>query len=1228
MNKSLQTKILRRTTSSEEYSVYMAGLERDLVEPIVIESRDDLKSTSKWQSLLTPFHHQVTNLITFCRRLPVTLLADDVGLGKTISAGLIISELMTRSRLTKILIVCPKLLGPQWKEELETKFNISARVLTGKDLLGDEGDDVAAVITTYQSASLYLDKIRPDQFQMLILDEAHKLRNLYGTPKAPKVATQFRLALEARRFRYVLMLTATPIHNRLWDLYSLVDLLTVARGHKNPFGSEEMFIKKFIGDGRAKSRILRPEAKDEFRSIVYGYMSRVRRDDAKLYFPTRKVQMHQVDPSQGEIKLIQTLAEPIQKLNRLAQISILQALTSSPEALLAQLENMARNGTVTQNLFVEVKDIVLHMGRSAKLTGLASLIAKLKQENPEKWRLVVFTSRLETQTSICAYLEELDIKVGVINGASGARNQATLERFRKTPHECRVIVSTEAGSEGINLQIANVLANYDLPWNPAIVEQRIGRIQRLASEHANVSIFNIMLRGTFEEYIVGRLMEKLQMASHAIGDIESLLVASGIGGEDDDASSFDELIRQLVVAALANKDVEKDTQLKEESIANAKLELEREETSINEMLGGMGGAEHQGPRAPNLPQQEHSMQPIDFTLASFNSFGANVHEAGSDNYFVEEQGGGRETIRFDEKTKSDSTLYAPGSPAFQRLVSRVVARSVCLVNDADGDILQHATPAVEKWAQSFGGLLKPLIITNTTKCFTGKAVIRVRASVAHDSYERLVEVGCSPVVHRTTVGKPGLHLLPQIVEAVSTLGINLAELENAVSLDTPIAEFRRFYLERRKAELDAAGTDERKRDKLDKEFTPQLEMTLVSLKGDVHRELECLAQYTIGPQIYESSLMVLPSEKKLINPPVLTLCAMTSVAVPDNCLSVCQVTKLKALTHLLVRSEISGRLGLPEHAAVCSVSHKNVLSDELEESSVSHKLVLKDLLKTSAVSHKKAEAEYFTTCDFTNNTVLIDEIATSQISGKKFRLDQGQASEWTNKKGHCSEFVYCPVSFKNIAVDETELCAVTGIAVRKGLLEKCEVTQQAVVPSELGRCMVTGKRAINSLLVSNGVSFGQLLESAAVRSHGGKFCAPIEAIHCQWSGTATHPDDIRECALTALSIHFSFATRSGRPTLQRLVELLEGTARGTDQTVLWATIEPHITKAIGKGRCDIKAASLSPDKKSLAVCAEVKTFLGLRVQHTGLVYSLTDREVIGHCAIGRRSTASWHRITA
>src|SRR5206468_1118676 len=143
---------------------------------------------------------------TFCRRLPVTLLADDVGLGKTISAGLIVSELISRSRISKILIVCPKLLCPQWREELLTKFGLEATVAIGQEVIDAEPSEIGAVITTYASARLHLEKIPRDRFQMLILDEAHKLRNLYGVEKPPQVALRFRAALEERRFRYVLML--------------------------------------------------------------------------------------------------------------------------------------------------------------------------------------------------------------------------------------------------------------------------------------------------------------------------------------------------------------------------------------------------------------------------------------------------------------------------------------------------------------------------------------------------------------------------------------------------------------------------------------------------------------------------------------------------------------------------------------------------------------------------------------------------------------------------------------------------------------------------------------------------------------------------------------------------------------------------------------------------------------------------------------------------------------
>jgi len=117
---------LQPAAGQADYRIHCDALEWSLAEPIIINSAEDIKSRADWQDRLDPYHHQVQNLMRFCRRLPVTLLADDVGLGKTISAGLIVSELMKRSRIAKVLVICPKILIPKWIEELEAKFGIEA----------------------------------------------------------------------------------------------------------------------------------------------------------------------------------------------------------------------------------------------------------------------------------------------------------------------------------------------------------------------------------------------------------------------------------------------------------------------------------------------------------------------------------------------------------------------------------------------------------------------------------------------------------------------------------------------------------------------------------------------------------------------------------------------------------------------------------------------------------------------------------------------------------------------------------------------------------------------------------------------------------------------------------------------------------------------------------------------------------------------------------------------
>jgi hypothetical protein len=937
--------------------------------------------------------------------------------------------------------------------------------------------------------------------------------------------------------------------------------------------------------------------------------------------------MHRVKPTSAELELIAVIAKPIQKMNRLAQIGILQALVSSPHALASQLTNMARNGTAPVELATTVAGIVARMPPSAKLNGLGVLIDQLIKQNQNGWRLVVFTTRRETQTTIQDFLQNQGLKVGIINGDSGQRNQETITSFRQTPPGCRVIVSTEAGSEGVNLQVANVLVNYDLPWNPMIVEQRIGRVQRLGSDHAFVSIFNMTLQGTFEEYIVGRLMEKLQMASHAIGDIEALLQGSDIGeGDEDAAATFEDRILSLVLSALTGKNVEEDVRLKETSIENAKRELEREEASINSLLGGMDGVGYVGPRSPTLPPADHSMEVPGFTLSALRMLGLRVSEH-KPGVFLAEDRASKEYVAFEEELIGDRriTLYSPQTPAFQRLVKRAATSGIHDVNDADVNPEVDAIEIVRQWLAGNGAKMTAHSVVSVARGFEGNALLRVRANTAHDSYERLVSCACACEDHRHKIdGADGLAPVDKLIRDAATVGVDAEKVRAAGERDDAIAEFSRFYLERGRVEMESAGADERKRRKLEDDFTPRLDMTLVGLEGVVQRDITVRARYTFpSGGAYESDLVVRPSSVLVIDAPATDRCAESDLTVPKSCLRTCEISGGKVLRHLLTSSDVSGREALPQFAAKCAFSGKLALQDELEKSDVTGRVVATALIKTSVVSGKRAEPDQFEQCSFTQADCLKSELSRSEISGRFYRLDQQSRSELSGKTGHKDEFIYCFETRQLIASTEAESCEVTQKKVRPGVLATCDVTGKRVLPSALATCSVTKKRALKTLLVSSSVSETSLLPEVAVASVSGRFCAPAEVEECSWSGRKVHPDDLRTCGLTGLPIHAEFATSHTPPRLRPLVELLDGIRRTTDQDEVWSKITGRLSVALKGGKSRVEAAVVSPSKQRVASCSEWKTLLGFRVHQVGAIYDLADNVLIGRLAEGKRGANGW-----
>ncbi len=1194
---TFQAKILRCAKSISDYNLYFAGLEWSLIDPIIIEDRKDLRSMPQWKERLDPYNHQINNLINFCRRLPVTLIADDVGLGKTISAGLIISEMISRGRISKILIVSPKILLPQWREELVSKFYIPSEIVIGSDISKIKKTiGLQVILTTYSTSRLHFSDLEKIGFEMLILDEAHKLRNLCGVQESPKIAKIFNQAFENRAFKYVLMLTATPIQNRLWDIYSLIQLLTSARGVENPFGTEGNFAKEYISDERSKARKLRPDKQEKFRSIVYSYISRIRRNQVNLFFPDRIVKLVKVDRFPSEVRLFNLLSKKIKNLHKFAQISLLQACVSSSHALAKELENMARNGTVSDEFAIEVRSVIEEDDVSAKLQGLGALIDDLIIENPKEWRVVIFTCRRETQSIIYDYLIRKGCACGVINGDSADRNQEVVKEFNNQFITMHVIISTEAGSEGLNLQVANVLVNYDLPWNPMIVEQRIGRLQRLSSNHAKVTVMNIILKDTFEEFIVGRLMEKIQLACHAVGNIESLLQPLGIDDEDDD-SSFEQKIKDLVLTSLSGKDIEQAVDMEENNILEAKRQLEENEENINQLLGDGSDFIYQGPRFPRLQPSKYSMDSLAFTKEALLHFD---NKNGKEDEINAGYVGG----------VKQSRDYSPGTINFDRLVSQTIENALHLVQDLDIELYQRNEQVCKEWATKFGGVYQSISIKDTQRRYVGSALLRVRVTVAYDSYEKLINVECNEFSSDDTIELDDISPLGQIINSPDELRISTNHLISEAMKDESVSEFSRFYSERLEEELKYIQNNEAKKIKLLDDLTPRINIMLVGLQGALRRVNKVVVQYSLGEsEIYLSDLALCSSENRILKQPSFKICEVSSRKVPIDCFDKCDISGKLVIKDLLFKSETSGRRALQGYSVICETTGKKVIVDEVVKSDISHKYIARNDVKTSAVSGKRAEPEYFGMCDFTLEDVLLSELAVSQYSRKHYRIDEQRTSAISGKSGHKSEFVECSITLQPMFIEECEKSEVSGKIVMPGLLEICSVSGKKALPIEMDKSAVSGKVALKKYFVISSLSEAHLLEQEAIRSSAGKFCSPEETKACCWSGKQYHIDDLRICKLTGLRMHYKYINSRGMSEI--LCDLLDGVNTRTDKSELWNSIVPHIAGLRDPNSSKIVNAVISPDYKKIALRIVTRKWFGMSVHYHGLFFSLLDNLRIG-----------------
>jgi SNF2 family DNA or RNA helicase len=498
-----------------------------------------------------PFDYQWQTAETVLRRMRGrAVLADEVGLGKTIEAGLVLSELRMRNLADRVLVVVPPGLAQQWREELERKFALPTTMVgqAGWDAGSCHPVLIASLATARREPLRSVLTRAP--WDAIIVDEAHRLRN-------PRSASG-RLA-RALSARYLLLLTATPVENRLQDLYELVSL--VAPGL---LGTPAQFRTQH---GSGVSAIPRNVA--ELRARTREVMVRHRRSEVSVMLPQRLAETVVVTPSPEETALYAGIAKRIREEARDAPQSRRLTLRS-----LARLAGSSPAAVAPTLVKVGWEDLGQQAAAVAGTSKFAELAARLRGAVPEK--VLVFTAFRQTLNALASELSNQGIPAAVYHGslARGDKEKA-ISAFRD---DVPVLLSTESAGEGRNLQFCHMMVNVDLPWNPLQIEQRLGRLHRVGQTR-DVVLTNLVARDTIEQRILHVLETKISLFELVVGELDMIL-----GRIDDDfdfeTSVFDAYVESRDDAEFAERLAEIG-----ENLAAARAEYLRDRSFADELIG-------------------------------------------------------------------------------------------------------------------------------------------------------------------------------------------------------------------------------------------------------------------------------------------------------------------------------------------------------------------------------------------------------------------------------------------------------------------------------------------------------------------------------------------------------------------------------------------------------------------------------------------------------------------
>lgn len=390
--------------------------------------------------------------------------------------------------ISSVLIVCPTSLKYQWKKEIERFTGCQSVVIEGNHLRRKKmyDDSTFYKIVSYNSICNDVKILRHMSTDFMIMDEAQRLKNWN---------TQVAQAMRRIHADYMVVLSGTPLENKLQELYSIVQIV-------NPFLLGPLH--EFIADTTVLSpsgQIIGYKNLNEIGERLKGVMIRRRKSDVKLQLPSRMDSIRFVPMTKEQAgmhdEFHSVVSQIVTKWNKTHFLS-----EKDRKRLLLLLSQMRM---VCDSTFI----LDQRSRHDTKIDELMHMVEDMIENGDDK--MVVFSQWERMTRLVCQELEKRGIMYANLNGSvPSEKRKQLMDDFTSNP-DCRIFVSTDAGSTGLNLQVASVLVNLDLPWNPAVLEQRIARIYRIG-QTKSVQVFNMVAERTIEERMLSTLNFKSNMS--------------------------------------------------------------------------------------------------------------------------------------------------------------------------------------------------------------------------------------------------------------------------------------------------------------------------------------------------------------------------------------------------------------------------------------------------------------------------------------------------------------------------------------------------------------------------------------------------------------------------------------------------------------------------------------------------------------------------------------------